>query len=508
MQTFLDRLKCFCNICLLLIPVFLLMSSLSATLVYAGDGDFGWARAMGGSSAEEGTAVAVDTSGNVYTTGSFYSSTSDFDPGPRVSNLINAGGRDIFVSKLDSNGNFVWAKGFGSSGDDSAYDIVVDTSGNAYVTGRFKNTVDFDPGLGVSNLVSAGAYDVFICKLDSSGSLVWAKSMGGISTCEGNGIFVDDSGNVYTTGNFYGTVDFDPGAGFFNLSSAGRHDFFISKLDSSGNYVWAKSLGGSSYDAGNDIFVDKSGNVYTTGNFQGDVDFDPGVGTYSLFGGGDDIFVSKLDKNGDFVWARAMTGNGENDAAHGIFVDRSTNVYTTGLFQSTLDFDPGAGIFNMSSAGSADIFISKLDSNGNFIWARSMGSTSEEVGSDISVDGSGNVYIVGSFFETVDFDPGPGVVNLTSAGDTDVFISKLDSDGNFVWAKSMGGAVYDEGKGLSVNSSGKIYATGYFHGTVDFDPGVETFNLASVDEEVFIVYLEGPPSPWILFIPAMVGPRP
>ena len=259
--------------------------------------------------------------------------------------------------------------------------------------------------------------------------LEWAKSMGGTSGTSSESAYsiaIDASGNVYTTGHFEGTVDFDPGAGVSNLTSAaGYQDIFISKLDANGNFVWAKRMGGTSYDIAYSIAIDAAGNVYTTGHFFETADFDPGAGVSNLTSAGSwDIFISKLDANGNFVWAKRMGGTSP-DEANSIAIDASGNAYTTGFFNETVDFDPGAGVSNLTSAGEADIFISKLDANGNFVWAKRMGGTSVDKATSIAIDAAGNVYTTGYFYGTVDFDPGAGVSNLTSAGQVDIFISKL-----------------------------------------------------------------------------------
>ena len=288
-----------------------------------------------------------------------------------------------------------------------------------------------------------------------------------------SGVAVDGSGNVYTTGYFQdavGTVDFNPGAGVFNLTSAGRLDIFVSKLDSAGNFVWARQMGGTSSGSGNDVAVDGSGNVYTTGSFSGTADFDPGAGAFDLTStGASDIFVSKLDSAGNFVWARQMGGT-NSGSGNDVAVDGSGNVYTTGHFRGTADFDPGVGVFNLAFAGRFDMFVSKLDSAGNFVWARHMGGTGDDRGHGVAVDDRGNVYTTGDFGGTADFDPGPGVFNLTppscgrpSATCTatpDMFVSKLDSAGNFVWVRQMGGTGYDQGHGVAVDDRGNVYTTG------------------------------------------------
>ena len=460
--------------------IFTIVTLLFFSCLQAQNVNMVWAKSMGGASNDLGRSIAVDALGNVYTTG-YFSGTADFDPGPGTYNLTSAGYSDIFISKLDASGNFVWAKDMGGSGA-AAYgeSIAVDASGNVYTTGYFTGTADFDPGAGTYNLTSAGGRDIFVSKLDSSGNFVWAKRMGGASGDEGYSIAIDASGNVYTTGDFQGTTDFDPGAGTYNLTSAGGRDIFVSKLDASGNFVWAKDMGGTSNDFGNSIAVDALGNVYTTGDFLGTADFDPGPGTYNLTAAYVDIFVSKLNASGNFVWAKDMGGGAAT--GNSIAVDASFNVCTTGNFNGTVDFDPGAGTYNLTSVtGGFDIFVSKLDSSGKFVWAKKMGgdSTYDNQGNSIAVDASGNVYTTGQFNGTVDFDPGPGTYNLTSAGQGDIFVSKLDASGNFVWAKRMGGTSWDGGSFIAVDASGNVYTTGDFQGTANFDPGTGTFNLTS-----------------------------
>ncbi len=451
--------------------------------------NFEWAKNFGGSGFEQGNGIAVDNSGNVYTIG-YFAGTADFDPGPGIYSLTANGSADIFISKLDSMGNLVWARAFGSTDWDKGNSIALDNSGNIYATGFFSDTVDFDPGPGVFNLTSVGITDIFICKLDASGNYLWAKSVGGTDYDFGISIKTDDSGNVYTTGNFLDTVDFDPGAATYSITSMGTYDIFILKLDSSGNYIWVKTFGGQEPQSVSSIDVDASGNVYTTGYFYTSADFDPGPNVFYLISEGEnDVFVSKLDSMGNFIWAKQF-GNYDEDEGLSIATDNSGNVYTTGTFKVTVDFDPGQGGYNLISTGSEDIFISKLDSTGSFIWAKSFGNISVEKGLDITLDNSGNVYAVGQFTGTVDFDPGPGVFNLNSNGDYDLFICKLTSSGNLVWAKSMGALGVDLGGSIAVDDLNNVYTTGYFQSTVDFDPGPGVHNLtASGMGDVFILKL-------------------
>jgi hypothetical protein len=449
---------------------------------------FEWARTFGGSSYDEGRSITVDALGNVYTTGSFQG-TVDFDPGAGTANLTSVGLRDIFVQKLDATGNFLWARSFGGNSFDEGQSIAVDFSGNVYTTGYFQVTVDFDPSTGTFNLISEGSHDVFVQKLDSSGNFIWAKSLGSVVDDVGYSITLDASGNVYTTGYFYGFVDFDPGAGTANLTSAGLFDIFVQKLDASGNFLWARSIGSTANDVGLSIKVDASGNVYTTGYFNGAVDFDPDSGTANLTSvGSDDVFIQKLDSSGSFLWARSF-GASSNDLGHSIKIDALGNVYTTGFFLGTVDFDPGVGTANLTPAGSGDIFVQKLDASGNFLWAKSFGGSSFDIGHSITVDSSGNAYTIGNFRGTLDFDPGAGTAYLTSVsvGQADVFVQKLDTSGNFLWARSFGGSDIDLGNSITVDASGNVYSIGSFAGTADFDPGAGAANLISAGfSDVFV----------------------
>lgn len=441
---------------------------------------FEWAKNMGGTSFDVSNSIAVDGSGNVFTTGYFHE-TSDFDPSAGLFNLTSAGDSDIFISKLDPAGNFLWAKRMGGSRDDRGNSIVITSLGNTYITGFFNGTVDFDPGEGIYNLTSRGFQDMFIAKLTPTGTFELAKNIGGSNNEEGIAIALDVSGNVFITGYFVDTVDFDPGTGTHNLISQGDGDIFILKLDPMGNLLWAKNVGGAFSDRGNFIAVDLTGNVYTTGSFIGMVDFNPGTAVFNLTSDSptySDIFISKLDVFGNFKWAKNM-GGPNSDEGLSIAVDALGNVYTTGYFKGTADFDPGSGSYQLTSTVDDDCFISKLDSSGNFMWAKNMEGTSVTQGRSIVLDAFGNIYISGYFLESADFDPGSGTFNLTSSGFSDLFVSKLDAFGNFVWATSNGGNLWDGGNSLSVDASGNVYSTGQFAVTVDFDPHEGLSNLTS-----------------------------
>ncbi len=397
--------------------------------------------------------------------------------------------------------SFDWAKQFAGTTEGAGYAIISDASGNTYTTGFFSGTRDFDPGSAVFNLTAIGTGDIFISKLDSSGNLVWVKQMKGTNYGHANAITLDLMGNIYATGSFTHTVDFDPGPGIFDLSTEGRLNVFILKLDNDGNFIWAKQLvgvAGAPVSTAFSLHVDVAGNVITTGLFAYTVDFDPGPGVFNLSaasGNSIPTFILKLNSNGNFVWAKQIGGTLSKSIGYAVITDAAGNIYTTGYFSadinSTFDFDPGPGIYNLTPVAGVDIFISKLDAAGNFIWARQMGGSLFEEGKSMTIDASGNLYISGYFEATVDFDPGPNVFNLSAFGKKDIFITKLGVDGNFAWAKQIGGTDFDEGKSIALDRIGNIYVAGYFNETVDFDPGNSIYNLTSAGMyDMFILKLD------------------
>ena len=390
-------------------------------------GNFLWAKQITGSFGTLTRSFSLDRDLNIYVTGTFQA-VVDFDPGPGVFSLTANGVADVFILKLTADGNFLWAKQIGgSSVNAESYSSVTDFSGNIYFAGNYKGTLDFDPGPGNFTLTStAGTFrDAYICKLDAAGNFVWAGSLGASEQDLALGISADKLDNIYVTGFFRATVDFDPGPAVFNLVSNGQEDMFILKLSSAGNFIWARSFGGSSTDHMYKAVADDAGNIYATGFFRSTVDFDPGPGVFNLIAtGGDAVFVLKLDNAGNFIWAKGIGGPSFNNWGYAITLDRLGNVYTTGFFAGPADFDPGPGTFIINSAA-IDIFISKLDNNGNFVWAKSAGAASQDQGLGIAVDRFLYIYTTGHFGSTVDFDLEVPTYYLTAIPVSDPFILKV-----------------------------------------------------------------------------------
>lgn len=448
---------------------------------YTPAGTLLWARNVGGAVND----LAVDGSGNVVATGGF-EGTKDFNPNAGVANLTSAGAQDVFVVRLSSNGNYSWARrvGGGAGLSDVGNGVAVDAIGRAYVTGYFQGTVDFDPGAGVSNLSAQALTDAFVLRLTTAGNFSFAKAIRGNGSERGNGIAIDPAGNVYTVGRFDKTADFDPSGGTHALAAddslGGNYDAYLSKLNSSGNFLWAKRIGGGLWDEATDVAVGPDGSAHVTGRFTYEANFNPVHNpeietptTLAATGAsGSDAFVARFRGDGALSWARKMGSDQTDEEGLGIDVDNAGNVYTTGRFRGTADFNPLGGTVNHTSAGGHDAFLSKLNSAGEHVYARRFGGTGTDAGRAVAVDGvRGNVFAVGSFENTVDFDPGAGTQNETSDGASDAYILKLTQPATpLAFALGFGGFGDDEGRKVVTDASGNVYVAGRIRGFTTLDP--------------------------------------
>lgn len=472
---------------------------------------FDWAHRIGGESTDpyaydRSYKVFVDKSKNVYSVGTFVG-TADLDPGPSIFNLTSNEelNKDIYVSKLDSSGNFIWAKHWGGPGNDNIYGATMDQSENLLVVGNFapNDSVDFDPGPNEQALTSDGWRNSnFITKLNNSGELIWVKQFEGYATIIS--VETDGSNNVYVTGTFSDTVDFDPGSGVFNITVPISDDYmFIVKLDSMGDFLWARSVESRRKPNPWPMAVSELGNVYVSGYFQGTADFDPGIDTFNLTAGGEDVFILKLDHEGNFSWAKSFDGPSTNDRAWALSLDDEENLYVAGSFHGTVDFDPSAETFYMttvpsvSTHSSSDGYVVKLNSSGAFIWAKQFGGNSSCYSSALTIDEEHNVYIAGTFVGTADLDPGTTTQTYTANGlyELDIFMVKLDELGDFIYSMTFGGEEEDRVRDIITDNSNNIYLVGNFRSSVDFDPSNSEHNLTSnAGEDGFILKLTQNPT--------------
>lgn len=485
-----------------------ILKALSFILIFTyssvANAQFGmWARSFSGSYNDFTYDIVVDAWGNSYTIGTFYG-TMDFDPGPGTYTLNAAVVEDVFILKLNASGNFVWVKRFEGSGKEEIYSIAIDSQNNIYTCGTFDGSyIDLDPGPATYTVNNDGGADMYISKLDSLGNFVFGKKIGGSGHEIANGINLDTFDNVYLTGSYSSlNVDFDPGLGTYLLSNSNMtlSSGYVVKLNTVGDFIWAKkTVGGGT---GNKIALDASGNVYSSGIFNGiSDDFDPGIGTYTMSTYGSwDIYLSKLDSAGNFIWAKQI-GGASQDYAVSFKMGANNDIYVFGNLINPLDLDPGPALYNLTSTGGSDGFIAKLDSNGNFNWAEQITGPSSQQFTDIEIDAMNNIYLFGTFSGLTDLDPTTGTYTVNAS--TDIFITKIDAVGNFIWAQRIGETTNTGGisaVAIALDPYNNIYASGQLVGTVDFDPTVNTniINASMSNFDAFVCKLILPctvPSP-------------
>lgn len=390
-----------------------------------------WTKAFGGSHIDESTAISTDATGGVYVTGYYYY-TSDFDPGPDTFNMTANAGSDAFALKLDANGDFDWAISLGGdgAGQEGLVDIKIDAKKNIYLTGEFSGTADFDlnAGQAIYTAVGCGAcLDVFILKMDSSLNHIWSKVLTGTGWEYSAGLEIDGSGNIYIGGIFANTVDFDPSSNVLNIPVNGGRDFFIEKLDSMGDFVWVKTLGGHYNDYLSDFCLDAQGNIYMIGSVEDSLDMDPGAGVVMQYGAAN--YILQLDANGNYVRSTIFENSTGTMHSSECRIDADGFLYLLGTFSQKVDFDAGPNSYPLISWGSNDAYILKLASDGSFIWVRSFGSFGHEAVKALSLDQWGNLYISGGYHYSVDFDLGIDTLYHTAQGVLkDMYHLKLTQD--------------------------------------------------------------------------------
>lgn len=439
------------------------------------DGNFVWAKHVGGSGHDIGKCIKVDAFGNIYVSGIHHG--GDFDPGPSSYGLVpsNFGGDATFILKLDINGNFVWAHTFTSFYAVTVSSLTLGNYGEVYITGFFTGTVDFDPDTPVYNLSSltTSNSNAYILKLDNSGNFIWAKKFGENKNTLGKSIKIANNNDVFVIGDFLGTVDFDPNVGIVNLTSHNslNPDCFILKLDSAGNLKWVKQIGATSATSGGvygySLNYSQTENLYISGSFSdAATDFDPGNSIVNLQSIG--IFILKLDTSGKFKWVKGIIGgfNPNRVSLSESCLDNYENIYTTGGFENNIDFNPGFGTNSLSSLYGKDGFILKLDSAGNFNWVNqicsSIGNSLPREGTSICTGPNNKVLSAGYFVYQTDFNSSPApqdTLYMTSGNffgtyykDSYIYCAKQDNCSGFT-------LLVNSSTNVSCNSQGVANAT-------------------------------------------------
>lgn len=447
-------------------------------------GAFVWAQHYGNaSSVEESYAIAASPQGNVFVTGRFYG-TVDFDPSGNTANLVSAGGStDAFYASYSGvDGSYLWAGRAGTTDMDEPYDICVDYAGAMYASGRFRGYGNYNTNGGTwmlpadNTTTTSVFFRAYLLKIEpvctgtvTNPGFEWAKQMVQSGIAYGQAVRTDADGNVYSTGEFTGTVDFDPGAGVTSLASFGGKDIYLMKQDATGNLLWVQQFKGRGDDYSYSLSIDDSGNVAIGGKFNYDLLFSPVPSLYYTTNGSDDIVVAKFDPSGNLLWSHQFGGTA-SDYCNAVAFDAAGNLGCTGGFGATVNFDP-VGTANKTSLGQTDMYLQKLDASGNLIYITQEGGTSTEYGQSLCFDAAGFAYVTGSFSGTTDFNySSTPAVTLTAAGGYDGFVGRFRTNGTCFWAKAISGTSTDRGVAIAYDPLYNfVYVTGVFDGTASFN---------------------------------------
>ncbi|MFN7693215.1 MAG: serine hydrolase domain-containing protein [Burkholderiales bacterium] len=376
-------------------------------------------------------------------------------------------GTDIFITSLTASGAAQWLRSYGGSGEDYAFDVVVVPDGDALVVGQVSGSFSFG---GVAIDTANASSDAFIARLDNTGAVRWVTTGSGAGRAYGNEVALDSAGNVLATGVFRSQISF----GSRTLTAPtglGNDQVFVAKLDGRGVPLWARAITGPGVLAGRGIGRDGGSRVLVAGEFSGDIAVDDGAGgQVSLTSaGGTDCFVAAYDAEGALQWARAFGGSGD-DKCRGVGGDAGGNVGIAGTFSGSVVF----GTQVLRSVGASNLFLTRLDAAGRPLWARALGSTGTDEGSEIEVAEDGTVVMAGEFGGTATLPWGQQVV--ATAGAREMFATRVSATGAIEWFSTSPGSADDVNYALSVGLDGGVTLVGAYGGTLQF--GATTLNTS------------------------------
>ena len=358
------------------------------------------------------------------------------------------------------------------SGSFSQY-LATDSFLNIFLAGGFFGTIEFhsDSGNIVLNEETDG--DMFLAKFDQDGSCQWAFNFGSRTADVLYSIETDDIGNVYVTGFVQDPVDLDPGPGVA-LLDFDFGGFYLAKYDTDGKYLWGHGIEPNAWATGvrSSVAIGPAGEVYFSTYVYDTMDFDPGPGTYNLISkGSTDPVISKYDANGNFIWAKQIGGVGMDLPQHSL-VDSDGNLIITGRFKGAVDFDPSLNdhilIGYPVSSGYSDTYIAKYDSSFNLIWADHIKSITNITSPRLGIDRLDNIYIIGTFRDSVIINSGSNVYVNYSQGSSDIVAVKYDGSGVYQWSVVVGSKDSDFAGGIDVDNNGICTIVGGYNDTLVF----------------------------------------
>lgn len=348
-------------------------------------------------------------------------------------------------------------------GLNNAKSSTIDAQGNIIIIGNFTDTIDIDPGIGIYTLSKSNlSWGMFIAKLDSLGQFIWGKSIEGDANVYASCVKTDKNNNIFISGNFYIKADFDPSSNSYNLISKGICDAFLLKLSSKGDFVWANQFGGKSFDDASVIEIYQNEMIYMTGTFT-DTIYNPITkAPINISNGFSDVYFAKFNQNGSLLWSKSFGGKSE-DFGFGMAINSKGQVYLTGEYSSTVDFDPGIPVDEHSSKNGPNTFISKFDSLGNYQKVITIKSEGIDHGNSIAIDQNDNFIICGTSFGMMEIGIDSLKYNFNGNG---ALVAKFDSSSQLVWVNSFGNSIMNTGNQITCDRNNDIYLIGVFEDTI------------------------------------------
>ncbi|MCT4623804.1 MAG: T9SS type A sorting domain-containing protein, partial [Schleiferiaceae bacterium] len=419
----------------------------------------------------------------------FFHDSIDVDPDPNTKYmLISMGDIDLFVLKLDANGDFMWATRFGGIDEDYGDELVL-IDDKIFVSGRFELSFNVKVNSTSQTYQSKGYKDAFLMCMNTSGNVLWNRTFGGTASDYARGLAADSLKNVYLTGSYRFTVDFAPGPSVKNKTSAGYQDVFILSLDSLGNFRWVNVnyCPGTNHPAA--ITIDKNQDLIVSSDFNGIIDVNPdsAITQNITTHGNHDILLQKFNSNGTLLWYKHIGGN-KFDRIYALATDTAGNIYGTGAFGDTVDFDPGTGVANRISQGYFDGFLFRYSPQADFVWVRTFPAVEFVTPAHIRVTENNEIFSSGRHNKGMTVNVGGSNQIFATGGNYDGYLLKHDINGTGLFASTLGNYREDAILSFAINNNDELVTTGFFGNIVDFDLGPSTHSITApgIGKQLFI----------------------
>lgn len=446
--------------------------------------DFAYAAQFAGGGDFTPTGIATDSDANVYVTGTF-TGTADFNFARSKVHTLDATDGPAFVAKYDAAGTLIWARQFGKGvGSATPRNVVADAWGGVYVVGEFGGTVDLHPDNAfLSNFTANGNTDAFVIKLRPTGEMRYVNALASPDDeTVTNGAAVDEAGNVYFAGTLVHSGDSDRS--------------YAAKFNGNGKAQWVDTFGPggiASTIVFHAVTADAGGYVYLAGEANAGIDLDPSpTASHPLADLSD--FILKLDADGAYVWTDPLAYVGSDVGIDHLTTDPLGNLYASGEFRGTYDFNPSSRkTHNVASNGNDDAFVAKYLPDGGFAFARGIGSGDQDFADGVAVDTTtGDVLVSGRFVGKAYFNREFSAFRLYADGILfDDYLARYTADGDFVDAVRLGNSDQDGPALLATAPGGAAYLFGDLTGAtpLDLDPNARTRNLLNSDPTTTDGYL-------------------